>query len=624
MGAEVTLVLKADNTDIIRKLTETQKAQDKLFEGYTKGYKEKKGLIQQEQEELEKLLRWRLKTEDPDMVTKYNRAIDDQVKKLNELENAGRNVAQSGESATKSLGKWALGFASVATAVNLLKNAFKQTEAGLRTFNAIGAITKQILYDLVTAGKIEISHIALSIKANKEAEKVRVEQRKGIVEIAKIQTIFNKLYFEASNQTLDAAEKTNILNKALIAHQALMDKKIDNAKKELEIINWGITARPEETTLLDAQAQKLAEIETLEGERYTETKRLEQMRTGIIKDETEKQTQIREAAIKQEIKDQIDGINNFMSLRKQREKADEITRDKVREKATKKYLGLLGRVQFMTVVSEMIIKEEAEESDNKITEIHKKAIEDQKEADEDLYNHKRDLMQNAIGLGAQLFNHQFANLELNYKKEIAAAGENAKLKTEIDERYTKKRNDLARKASIAEKIAGLFSVGIDTAKGVANAASKVLTIPLIPWIIANGIVQAAIIAATPVPQYAKGGWTGRGRNRDSSGERVAGIVHEEEFVVRRGPALKFREVLDAINKNDRSLIINRFNKLSPELFGGTTINKVIVENEGPNKRLDKVNRQLELLNKRSTSEEVIEMDGATIIRKGSSTRVVRK
>jgi hypothetical protein len=83
-------------------------------------------------------------------------------------------------------------------------------------------------------------------------------------------------------------------------------------------------------------------------------------------------------------------------------------------------------------------------------------------------------------------------------------------------------------------------------------------------------------------------------------------------------------VLDAINKNDRSLIINRFNKLSPELFGGTTINKVIVENEGPNKRLDKVNRQLELLNKRSTSEEVIEMDGATIIRKGSSTRVVRK
>ena len=50
----------------------------------------------------------------------------------------------------------------------------------------------------------------------------------------------------------------------------------------------------------------------------------------------------------------------------------------------------------------------------------------------------------------------------------------------------------------------MFSIGVDTAKGVVNALSKVATIPLVPWIVASGAVQAAIVAAKQIPQYAKG------------------------------------------------------------------------------------------------------------------------
>jgi len=62
-----------------------------------------------------------------------------------------------------------------------------------------------------------------------------------------------------------------------------------------------------------------------------------------------------------------------------------------------------------------------------------------------------------------------------------------------------------KKAAIAEKLAGIFSIAISTAEGVMDAMSKVITIPLVPWIIASGAIQAAIVAAQPIPQFALGG-----------------------------------------------------------------------------------------------------------------------
>ena len=118
-------------------------------------------------------------------------------------------------------------------------------------------------------------------------------------------------------------------------------------------------------------------------------------------------------------------------------------------------------------------------------------------------------------------------------------------------------------------------------------------------------------------------WTGKGFFRDETGERVAGVTHHEEFVVRRGPAHKFREVLEAINKGDRAMVINKFNKMSPDLIGGSTVNNVIVENEGPNKRLDRVNEQLKQLNRKQAKEEIILSGKTTIYRKGNITRTVR-
>jgi hypothetical protein len=131
---------------------------------------------------------------------------------------------------------------------------------------------------------------------------------------------------------------------------------------------------------------------------------------------------------------------------------------------------------------------------------------------------------------------------------------------------------------------------------------------------------ASKIKANEAAKYAKGGWTGKGSMIDSTGERMAGVVHEDEFVIRKGPAHKYRDVLDAINRDDRRMIFNRFNKILP----GSAVNNIVVENEGPNRRLDQVNANLRQLNRKQGKEEIIELAGATIIHKGTSTRIIKR
>lgn len=62
-----------------------------------------------------------------------------------------------------------------------------------------------------------------------------------------------------------------------------------------------------------------------------------------------------------------------------------------------------------------------------------------------------------------------------------------------------------RKQAIAEKANSLIQVAINTALGVSKAWSNPFAAPaLVPIILATGAIQAATIAAQPIPQYAKG------------------------------------------------------------------------------------------------------------------------
>jgi len=168
---------------------------------------------------------------------------------------------------------------------------------------------------------------------------------------------------------------------------------------------------------------------------------------------------------------------------------------------------------------------------------------------------------------------------------------------------------------------------------IANPTTAIPGFALLASIRVSEMISLAAVAAAAIAaslsKFAKGGWTDDGSGRDETGERVAGVVHEKEFVIKRGPANKFRDVLEAINKDDKELILTRFNQLAPELVGGTSVNNISVENSGPNNRLDKINTQLHYLNKKlepkkQVREQITDNGNELVYQRGNTIRTVRK
>jgi len=135
------------------------------------------------------------------------------------------------------------------------------------------------------------------------------------------------------------------------------------------------------------------------------------------------------------------------------------------------------------------------------------------------------LLSEFTNLSRNLIDRQLNDLKNRYDTEMALAANNIRKKTKLEEEYDKKRIALLRKQAALEKALGAFTVIINTAKGVMDAASKVATTPLIPWIIALGASQLAVIASQPLPM-ALGGIVPAGYPNDSypallsSGEMV--------------------------------------------------------------------------------------------------------
>ena len=77
-------------------------------------------------------------------------------------------------------------------------------------------------------------------------------------------------------------------------------------------------------------------------------------------------------------------------------------------------------------------------------------------------------------------------------------------RAQIEAEYAIEQGKIKRKAAISDKAAALFQIALNTAMGVTNALSKVVTTPLVPFIIAGGAIQAALVAAQPIPKFAKG------------------------------------------------------------------------------------------------------------------------
>lgn len=95
-----------------------------------------------------------------------------------------------------------------------------------------------------------------------------------------------------------------------------------------------------------------------------------------------------------------------------------------------------------------------------------------------------------------------------------------------DEEADKKKTALKKKQAIMDKAAAIAQAGINTAIGITNALSKVVTIPLVPYIAAMGAIEIATIIATPLA-YKKG--TPKGGHK--GGDAIVGDGGKSEMLI---------------------------------------------------------------------------------------------
>lgn len=647
MPVDAELKLVANNSQAVQAVKELATESNKLYANNEKNQKRQVGLIADVEDALKKLQEAQKNAMTVEAIEKYNKKIAEAKQSLEEYNKAGMAVQKQGDSMMQSIGKWALGFASVATALKLVKDAFRATEDGLRTFNTVGAITKQVMYDLVTTGKIQFQNIALSIKANKEAEKLRVKERDDLKEIAKARRTYNELYFAASDMTKTDAERLQVLNQALTAHEVLVDKRIEEAKEQLQVINWALMARPEDTTMLDAQAAKMAEIINLEGERFTETKRLERQRTGIIQEASNKNVE----AMKKEsdelmkntaqlylyYRDQLFASFDDMDKSK-KDNAEKVKKDaesewdfnmklaidnykQVRKLGEDEWKAILENGKNQKEKDEDLRKERIEAIKKGLNELLKftQTITD-REAEDAKRN--REILDERVSQVQSELNTEVELYKSGYASNVAAKQKELDNLKKQRDKALKEEEAAIQKQRVMESVAQGVNIFTSTTQilksftkfGPVGLALASGAIALMFTLIASAKKRTS--EATKLASGGHGEVTGRLHSQ--GGERFLDHVEVEQGekwgVLSRSASRKYGSSF--------TKIVDSFNRDALNVHKGTgVVNNVLLDTSMTNGRLDQVIAEQKKMN---SKEEIMIMGNLTIIKKGNSVRTIKR
>jgi hypothetical protein len=209
-------------------------------------------------------------------------------------------------------------------------------------------------------------------------------------------------------------------------------------------------------------------------------------------------------------------------------------------------------------------------------------------------------------LSKQLTENRIAEIEEQSAVELEAINNNGGLERD----QAKQREALAKKTAAAiaaektkqakqDKALALFEIGINTAKGIISALGSTPPNPILAaFIAATGAIQAAAVAAKPIPKFEKGGLIG-GKLHSQGGTLIE--AEQGEYMVNRRQTAKHRRELDAMNTSTeafRRMIDERY--VRPALMGysagrrgkdGITVNASL-NSKSMEKKLDTINKSL--------------------------------
>jgi uncharacterized protein (DUF2147 family) len=200
----------------------------------------------------------------------------------------------SADSLTGKITKWALSLGGAAAALGVLKKAFGETTQGMNLFNTVGAVTKQILNDIVSGAGLSMNRIASAIAIQREFNALRMKQYKDAFESAKLENEYQQLYSASLDQTLTRAERLKVIDAALEAHNKSIGIQVQATQEQLALTERSLQDKPTNEKLIKEYADLHIRLENLDAQRVSSTKRLTRQRSALIKEEIDEEKKWRE------------------------------------------------------------------------------------------------------------------------------------------------------------------------------------------------------------------------------------------------------------------------------------------------------------------------------------------
>lgn len=556
-----------DINDLIKTHTELIRSQDRLKRAREQAAKSavaEKGSYNDLAAELRRLKQDFKNTADEGIQRGMLPKIGELDKKLKSLDATlgvhNRNVGNYGK-AILDAGKQMLTMGGIAgvlmAAVTKLKEAFMETTHGLNLMNIAGEVSKQLFYDLSNLTFNPTRMLQAEAMA-KRANEIREDDILDLMRIARMEKEMQLLRFKSVDATKGQAAMLENLNKFQEKENELIEFKLKDRQEELDLeLDW-LEIRPRSEKHLKRTAQLYAEIQAIQGERSL---RVESRRIAV---ETANQ------------KKQEDWQNKLKAWHEEIEQGNIDRLEQAKKIET-------DRVNAVTAIREREFAKLTEENANKVLSIQLssdqtvnaklKEIELIKAAESDLAEFQEELAQevkddkvatfleeaNKYIEIASIINTGLSDaLEQRKQKELSAVGDNAEAREKIEKEYANKQKAFA----ISEAI-------------INGASAIVRQFADLPFVAA--LITSALTAATTATQigiissqkFAEGGYTGDGTSRDSTGERVAGVVHEKEYVIPKEPTRKYRALLEAIHADNPMAIAEELkNRQFHMVWGG--------------------------------------------------------
>ena len=170
---------------------------------------------------------------------------------------------------------------------------------------------------------------------------------------------------------------------------------------------------------------------------------------------------------------------------------------------------------------------------------------------------------------------QAATTELDkwHNQALTAAGDNAQKRTAIEKRFVAdqqkihqdqavKEAQVKRSAAEMDKAISLSKIILNTAESVSKYSGGLpATAPLLAEAITTGAVQAAIVAAQPlptIPKFATGVIGYKGKGTETSDSNLVAISNMESIIAAQ-PTKKYGQELEAINNMKfEQLLLNKY------------------------------------------------------------------